>query len=102
MFHTKNVCSTFMIMYFQVLFARPTALVKEEIRQRRAQWASRKRDDETDESMDIDDKEEVKLYWCKDCFWSTGLKPRSSLLVELKKMPGQNQLGSLFSQFFSH
>ena len=58
--------------------------------------------DNENEDMDIDDKDEVKLYWTKDCFWTTGLKPRSSVLVETKKMPGQNRLGSLFSQFFSH
>ena len=75
-------------------------MCKEEIRQRRGQWAAQR--DNEDEPMETDDAQTKTLYWTKDTYWTTGLKPRSSVLVETKKTPGQNRLGSLFSQFFSH
>jgi len=55
---------------------------KEEIRQRRAQRAAQR--DNEDEPMETDEAQTKTLYWTKDTFWTTGLKPRSECISGVK------------------
>ena len=65
-----------------IIFAIPESVCKEERKRKR-------------------NKEEEDMFWSKDAFWTSGLSQRSSRLVEMKKMPGQNQLGQCFQKYYT-
>ena len=65
-----------------IIFAIPESMCKEERKRKR-------------------NKEEEDMFWSKDAFWTSGLSQRSSRLVEMKKMPGQNQLGQCFQKYYT-